>query len=93
MDAWDAWLRECLTASREALGERWLDVYLTSPAWRFACAPGLLGPLASAGVLVPSVDRVGRYFPLTVLADGPDRTAAIDRLNQLIEDVESVLYA
>ena len=31
VDAWDAWLRECLAASREALGERWLDVYLTSP--------------------------------------------------------------
>src|SRR6185295_2077248 len=30
VDAWDAWLREGLAASREALGERWLDVYLTS---------------------------------------------------------------
>lgn len=67
---WDSWLQQSLAASRESLGDRWLDLYLTSPAWRFACAPGLLGPLASAGVLVPSVDRVGRYFPLTVLADG-----------------------
>ena len=37
---WDAWLQECLAASRAALGERWLDVYLTSPAWRFVCAAG-----------------------------------------------------
>ena len=28
VDAWDAWLRECLAASREALGDRWLDIYL-----------------------------------------------------------------
>ena len=27
-----------------ALGERWLDVYLTSPAWRFVCAAGRLRP-------------------------------------------------
>ena len=35
---WDAWLQDCLAGSREALGDRWLDVYLTSPAWRFAAA-------------------------------------------------------
>ena len=40
VDTWDAWLRECLAASRAALGERWLDVYLTSPAWRFCVRPG-----------------------------------------------------
>jgi len=40
VDGWDAWLRECLASSRTALGAQWLDVYLTSPAWRFVCAPG-----------------------------------------------------
>jgi type VI secretion system protein ImpM len=68
---WDAWLQECLTASRGALGDRWLDVYLTSPAWRFACAPGACGAGPIAGLMVPSVDRVGRYFPLTVAAELP----------------------
>ena len=72
VDAWDAWLRECLAASREALGERWLDVYLTSPAWRFVCAAGACGPAPVIGLMVPSVDRVGRYFPLTLVAELPD---------------------
>jgi type VI secretion system protein ImpM len=71
VDAWDAWLRECLTASREALGERWLDVYLTSPAWRFVLAPGTCGPAGVIGLMVPSVDRVGRYYPLTLVANLP----------------------
>jgi type VI secretion system protein ImpM len=71
VDAWDAWLRECLAASREALGERWLDVYLTSPAWRFALAAGTCGPAPVIGLMVPSVDRVGRYFPLTLVANLP----------------------
>jgi hypothetical protein len=29
-------------------------------------APGVVGPQAWAGVLMPSCDRVGRYFPLTI---------------------------
>lgn len=69
VDAWDGWLRECLAASQKALGERWLDVYLTSPAWRFACAAGACGPLPVIGVVAPSVDQVGRYFPLTLVAE------------------------
>ena len=42
------------------------NVYLTSPVWRFAIAEGVCGSGAYAGVMVPSVDRVGRYFPLTL---------------------------
>jgi type VI secretion system protein ImpM len=71
VDAWDAWLRECLPVSREVLGERWLDLYLTCPAWRFVCAAGTCGPAPVIGLMVPSVDRVGRYFPLTVVASLP----------------------
>ncbi len=66
VDAWDPWLQQCLSSSREQLQERWLDFYLTSPVWRFAVAEGVCGSGAYAGVMVPSVDRVGRYFPLTV---------------------------
>lgn len=68
---WDGWLRECFAASREALGTRWLDVYLTSPAWRFAAAAGVFGEQPVLGVMVPSVDRVGRYFHLAVVAALP----------------------
>jgi type VI secretion system ImpM family protein len=68
LDRWDAWLQQCLMSSREKLQERWLDAYLTSPVWRFALADGVCGSGAYAGVMVPSVDRVGRYFPLTLVA-------------------------
>jgi type VI secretion system protein ImpM len=63
---WDHWLQQALVASREALGERWLDIYLNAPIRRFWIAPGLLGQGGWAGVLTPSVDRVGRHFPLTI---------------------------
>jgi type VI secretion system protein ImpM len=68
---WDGWLQQCVTASRTTLGDRWLDTYLTSPVWRFVCASGMFGPSPVAGVMVPSVDRVGRYFHLTVAAELP----------------------
>ena len=68
VEAWDAWLQECLHASKEHLGDAWLDAYLTGPVWRFVLDAGVCGDASYAGVLVPSVDRVGRYFPLTVVA-------------------------
>lgn len=64
---WDAWLQRVIHASRQHLGDAWLDIYLTSPLWRFALAPGVCGPRAYAGVLAPSVDRVGRYFPIAIV--------------------------
>lgn len=66
--AWDRWLQNGLCHSRVALGTAWLEIYLNSPVWRFATAAGVCGVHAMAGVLVPSVDRVGRYFPWTLAA-------------------------
>lgn len=63
---WDAWLEGSLSVSQEQLGHEWLPVYLTSPIWRFLLSPGNCGDSAWAGVMMPSVDRVGRYFPLTL---------------------------
>lgn len=71
VSVWDSWLQDCISASRTILSDRWLDTYLTSPAWRFVCDTGLFGPSPVAGLMVPSVDRVGRYFHLTVVAELP----------------------
>jgi type VI secretion system protein ImpM len=67
---WDGWLAQGLAELRE--DEGWLERYLAAPAWRFALLPGVIGAGLSVGVLVPSVDRVGRYFPLTVAASALD---------------------
>jgi type VI secretion system protein ImpM len=72
---WDAWIQEALTVSREQLDAEWLDVYLTSPIWRFIMNPGDGGEKASVGILMPSVDKVGRYFPLTLAAMLDNREA------------------
>lgn len=66
IEAWDAWLERMLADSRFALGEEWLPAWLEAPIWRFVLAPGIAGADAAIGLFMPSVDRVGRYFPLTL---------------------------
>lgn len=71
----DDWLSRGVQTSRQQLGEHWLNTYLTAPVWRFAWSPGIAGPHWWMGVLMPSVDSVGRYFPLIVAqasATAPD---------------------
>lgn len=68
IEPWDNWLQAGIAASREQLGKSWLDTFLISPIWQFGLTPGLCGDEAWAGVMMPSVDRVGRYFPLTLAA-------------------------
>jgi type VI secretion system protein ImpM len=77
---WDEWLQEGMAASQQALGEAWLDVYLTSPVWRFAFSAHICGEAVYAGVLVPSVDRVGRYFPLSIVASLPADISSVGLL-------------
>jgi type VI secretion system protein ImpM len=77
VEGWDAWLQKCMSTSRATLADRWLDLYLTSPAWRFAFAANVCGPAPSVGVIVPSVDRVGRYFPLTIVCELPEETPIV----------------
>jgi type VI secretion system protein ImpM len=66
IDVWDPWLRLLLQASRDALGEAWLAAWLSAPVWHFGLGQNLLGDQAW-GVLIPSLDRVGRHFPFTIV--------------------------
>lgn len=65
---WDTWVQQVLQAARVTLGERFDACYMQAPIWRFALAPSVLGSQGVVGVLMPSVDRVGRQFPLTLFA-------------------------
>jgi len=78
VEAWDSWLQQSIAQSRTVLADRWLDAYLTSPVWRFALSADVCGPEPVAGVLAPSVDRVGRYFPLTLMWVAPPELSALE---------------
>lgn len=68
IEPWDCWLAAGLASWRE-VDAAWLERYLGAPPLRFALGAGV--PFEHSpgytGVLMPSVDRVGRYFPLTVV--------------------------
>jgi type VI secretion system protein ImpM len=88
----DEWLQRVLPASRAALGEGWLDAYLTGPVWRFLLFPQVCGPSCWVGLLMPSVDRVGRYFPLTIATPreqlpGAEGLVALERWLAAAEEI------
>lgn len=56
-----------MVQSRQKLGEDWLDYYLEAPVWYFALGAGNLDQQNWIGVMIPSVDRVGRYFPFAIM--------------------------
>ncbi len=93
---WDAWLQEVLLAGQAAHGPYWDGYYMSAPIWRFTLAPGLAGPEKVIGVLMPSVDRVGRRFPLSLMAALPTPgPAALDHLGEtaLFEQLEDLALA
>lgn len=93
-ECWDPWLQQGLLSSRAALAETWLDAYLSAPIWRFALSPGIAGDRLWIGAMMPSVDRVGRYFPITVVAAAPadtDLFSAAHAAQPWLEQIEGAL--
>jgi type VI secretion system protein ImpM len=92
LDRWEHWLQEAVASSRLALGDQWQETYLTAPIWRFWFGPQVFG-VGATGALMPSVDGVGRYFPLSVcyFVDGahsrivPPPNAGLDQWHQTCE--------
>jgi type VI secretion system protein ImpM len=67
LEAWEPWMQSSLSASRNQLGERWQQAFLTAPVWRFWLGAAICGTTV-AGALMPSLDGLGRYYPLTLHA-------------------------
>lgn len=65
---WDPWLQRGLARLRDRHAD-WTSHYLEAPMWCFALGPQVAGEGAWIGVLMPSVDGVGRYFPFTLAVE------------------------
>ncbi|MEM6340252.1 MAG: type VI secretion system-associated protein TagF [Pseudomonadota bacterium] len=73
-DPWDTWLSHSIAQFRGHDEEMWEKLYMFAPIWRFSLAAGLAGPNVVSGIMMPSVDAVGRRFPLTCVAAVPAQT-------------------
>ncbi|AMM25098.1 type VI secretion system-associated protein TagF [Variovorax sp. PAMC 28711] len=98
----DDWLHDGLLRLRERHDD-WTVRYLEGPLWFFALGEGVAGAPAWLGVLMPSVDGVGRYFPFLVAVecDAQEdaaaawawwRMAAAAALEGLADDLDAVRF-
>ena len=74
INIWDEWLQHFVAGTKEQLGDDWLDIYLTSPLWRFTFSEGVIDKNVWTGIMIPSVDRVGRYYPFSIVKKLPEKT-------------------
>jgi len=97
LGVWERWLQGGLSTSRFHLKDTWQQNYLRAPIWRFWLGPDICGGTTVAGAFMPSVDGVGRYFPLTVMACAPSPDVIpppeIDPQDVWFEKVEQVLLS
>jgi len=67
LEAWEPWMQGGISSSRQDLGDDWQQAYLHAPIWRFWLGTELCGTTV-LGAFMSSLDGVGRYYPLTLLA-------------------------
>ena len=72
LQPWDRWLQRVLADGQRMLDETWPEVWRVAPVWRFALPRWQCGRQPVLGLWMPSVDSVGRSFPLTFAAEGAD---------------------
>jgi type VI secretion system protein ImpM len=97
LDVLEPWLQGGISASRLSLGDAWQSTFLRAPIWRFWLGAEVCGGVTAAGAFMPSVDGVGRYFPLVVLccAEGSDSIPPpdLDPQDAWFEKAENLLLS
>jgi len=67
LEVWEPWLQAGVATSKQMLGANWTDAYNHAPIWRYWLGQDFCGE-ATIGAFMPSVDGVGRSFPLAIFA-------------------------
>jgi len=67
IDIVDKWFQQGMQKSRSHLESQWLQKYAVAPIWHGYLPSGLVCNSACLVVFMPSVDRVGRHFPLILI--------------------------
>lgn len=69
VEPWDAWWQRGFGELQRH--EDWRDAWMEAPVWQFALSPGMCGGLGVVGLWLPSIDKAGRCFPMTIAATAP----------------------
>ena len=89
-DPWHDWQSMAIAGSRAIMGDVWLEAFLEAPVWRFVLPANTCGPRAAIGLIMPSVDKVGRYFPLTFAAVSTAGTPATEDWSAWLDAAEDL---
>ena len=95
LETWEPWLQSSVATAKQTIGTDWVQSYNRAPIWRYWLGADLCGD-ALIGAVMPSVDGVGRAFPLTIFAseDGDGLAPPeIDDNTPWCEDVEALLLS
>jgi type VI secretion system protein ImpM len=95
-EGFDRWLGQGLDKSRAQLKDGWLSSFLTAPVWRFLLDRQMGGGKLVAGIMMPSVDKVGRYFPFSLLIElenAPVDSGFLAVCDQLLGQFEDLLLS
>lgn len=68
----DAWLQAGMQAAEAGVETAWELLFRSMSPWRFVLERGIWGEATVTGVIAPSIDRVGRSFPLVIAAQMRD---------------------
>jgi type VI secretion system protein ImpM len=75
LEAWEPWLQAGVAMSKQMLGDAWIETYNRAPIWRYWLGADFCGE-AMIGAFMPSVDGVGRAFPLAIFVGEGDASLA-----------------
>lgn len=94
---WEPWVEQGMAIGRANFGEvEWKTLFNSAPIWRFWLGAELCGE-AVVGALMPSIDALGRLFPLTLIgAAEPEEDLAspdLDSREAWFARVESFLLS
>jgi type VI secretion system protein ImpM len=89
VEGWDAWWQRGLADTQARGQDEWREAWLEAPVWRFVLPPGCCGASGVLGLWMPSVDRAGRFFPLTFAAvAAADWVPYVGSLMRFLEEAE-----
>jgi type VI secretion system protein ImpM len=93
VENWDNWIQKYMISLKSRLGIRWDKCFMTAPIWRFSLSAGVVSDSFTYGVMMPSIDRVGRQFPMTIAATRSDVNSVLYEHNSsylLFEKLEDL---
>lgn len=88
------WLQLGLQASKEHLSDDWLEQYAVAPIWHFYIGKDVISNEAWVGIWMPSVDKVGRHFPICVIHpvnESLSEVAELSNFNPWFFECEDIL--